>query len=340
MNKPLLSVCIPTYNRCAYLQNTLNSIICQKEFQEGMVEVVISDNASTDGTGQLAGGFASRYGNIRYFKNPENIRDKNFPLALSRGKGVYRKLYNDTLLCRPGSLSYICSLIKQYIGTEEIFLWINGKGKNFKEEMAECANFEQFVRTAGIWTGWIGAFGLWESECEDITADVSGCELMLWQCQKIYKMAEAKGQAVVINRMLFFNQEVTRRDLSYGLYQVLHLNYLAILNGYVEKGLIDRQTYETIRIENLYRFAYFLIRGEQKRHQWNISDEESIKDVVLNEVKEAGIWEEYQRYYKKAKLFFKMRTDLKVIFLKIYCPYLAFRAHAVDKHMMKTGDNH
>lgn len=331
MEKPLLSICIPTYNRCRYLKNTLHSIVSQKEFQNGMVEVVISDNASTDETELMIRNYALRFENIRYFKNPENIHDQNFPLALKRGKGIYRKLYNDTLLCRRGSLRYICDLLKQYNGTEKMLSMINGKGKGFKADPILCDNFEDFVSAASIWIGWIGAFGLWESECDRITDDLSGCDIGLWQCKRAYEMVEKKGEALVVNRTLFFNQEVAKRDLSYGVYQVLHLNYLSILDSYVKKGVLSRQAYENIRINNLYRLAYFLIRGEQKRQRWNVPDGESIKVLVENEAKASGIWKEYQKYYKRGKLLFKVRTDLKVVFLKIYCLYLALQAHFIEK---------
>ena len=96
--KPLLSICVPTYNRCEYLRKSIESIICQPEFQNGEVEIVISDNTSNDGTELLGKEFASKYSNIRYYKNSENIVDKNFPLALGRGSGVFRKLSNDTFI--------------------------------------------------------------------------------------------------------------------------------------------------------------------------------------------------------------------------------------------------
>lgn len=329
MEKPLLSICIPTYNRCEYLMNTLNSIIYQKEFQDGMVEIVISDNASIDETEQVVKNYTSRFENIVYFRNPENIHDQNFPLALRRGTGLYRKLHSDTLLCISGSLRYICDIIKQYSGTEKILFMPNGRGKDLKEETIECTSFEQFVRKTGIWTGWIGAFGLWESETENITADYSGCEMKLWQCKRIYEMAAAKEGGIVINRMLFFNQEVSQKDLTYGVYQVLHLNFLSILHSYIEKGLITRETYENIRIDNLYRLSYFVTRGEQKRHQWNVPDAEATKTLVYNEAKEAGIGEAFQKHCKKEKWLYRVKAYVKIIFQKVYCPYVALRAHCV-----------
>ena len=42
MEKPLLSICIPTYNRAEVLNATLNEITSLKDFDES-VEIVISD---------------------------------------------------------------------------------------------------------------------------------------------------------------------------------------------------------------------------------------------------------------------------------------------------------
>lgn len=331
MSKPLLSICIPTYNRWKYLMNTLNSIIYQEEFQTGQVEIIISDNASTDNTEKIAKEYASHFKNIWYYRNAENICDHNFPLALKRGNGIYRKLHNDTLLCIPGSLRYMCTMVERYRETEKILFLLNGNGRNFKDDTIECTSFEQFVNTAGIWTGWIGAFGLWESTIERITENDSECEMKLWQCKKVYEMIEEKGEGIVINRRLFINQEVPQKDMSYGVYQVLHLNYLSILQDYVDRKMISRESYETLRINNLYRLAFFISRSEIKRQQWYMPDVEATKSLVYREVKESGIWEDYLRYCKRKKWLYPMRMNCRNVLLKIYCLYLALLVFAIER---------
>ena len=67
MTKPLLSICIPTFNRSSYLRNTLNSIVSQQEFLSEKVEIIISDNASTDETPDVVKEFTAKYSNIHYF---------------------------------------------------------------------------------------------------------------------------------------------------------------------------------------------------------------------------------------------------------------------------------
>ena len=45
-----LSICIPTYNRCAHLANCLNSIILNTNYNKNDIQICVSDNCSADET--------------------------------------------------------------------------------------------------------------------------------------------------------------------------------------------------------------------------------------------------------------------------------------------------
>ena len=96
-NTILLSLCIPTYNRVGTLTVVLERVVHDPDFNEE-VEIVISDNCSTDDTEAQIRRMASEYPNIKYYRNSENVQDRNFYLALSRGRGRYLKLLNDYIL--------------------------------------------------------------------------------------------------------------------------------------------------------------------------------------------------------------------------------------------------
>ncbi len=59
---PKVSICIPTYNRKGFLKETLASVFAQtyKDY-----EVVVVDDGSTDGTGEMIKKAA--YSNLRYY---------------------------------------------------------------------------------------------------------------------------------------------------------------------------------------------------------------------------------------------------------------------------------
>ncbi|MFB0965209.1 MAG: glycosyltransferase family 2 protein [Patescibacteria group bacterium] len=67
--KPLICICIPTYNRAASLSRLLESIITQKGFDDE-VSIMINDGPSKDGTESMVRGYQKKYPNIKYSRNP------------------------------------------------------------------------------------------------------------------------------------------------------------------------------------------------------------------------------------------------------------------------------
>jgi glycosyltransferase involved in cell wall biosynthesis len=83
---PLVAIGLPVYNSERYVAQSIESILNQT-FHDFIL--FISDNASTDGTGDICRDFARRDSRIRYHRNPTNIGltenfNRVFRLAESR----------------------------------------------------------------------------------------------------------------------------------------------------------------------------------------------------------------------------------------------------------------
>ncbi len=89
---PLVTIAIPTYNRAnGYLRNAIECALGQT-YQE--VEVVISDNCSSDNTEEVVKGFHDP--RIRYFRQSTNIgANNNFNFCLEKAQGDYFLLLHD-----------------------------------------------------------------------------------------------------------------------------------------------------------------------------------------------------------------------------------------------------
>lgn len=86
--RPILSILIPTYNRATEIEGALNSIVRQEGL--GNIEIIISDNASTDNTEKVVKEFQSKYRFIKYSKLEENIGpDGNFLKVVELANGEY-----------------------------------------------------------------------------------------------------------------------------------------------------------------------------------------------------------------------------------------------------------
>ncbi len=91
-----LSICIPTYNRSEFLEETLESLLIAIVGYENVIEVLICDNASQDKTALVVADYQKKHRIIRYHKNDENIgAERNFYLAASLAKGEYIWIFGD-----------------------------------------------------------------------------------------------------------------------------------------------------------------------------------------------------------------------------------------------------
>ena len=92
---PVLSICIPTYNRLPYLGELIVSLLPQIDaVPEGAVELVVSDNVSTDGTADYLRSIHRDY--LRWWTNETNIGgDRNFLKCIQEAKGDYVWLVGD-----------------------------------------------------------------------------------------------------------------------------------------------------------------------------------------------------------------------------------------------------
>jgi glycosyltransferase involved in cell wall biosynthesis len=68
--KPRLSIGLPVYNGEKFLPQALDCLLAQSF---GNFEIIISDNASTDLTGQICREYAGRDNRIRYFRSDTNL---------------------------------------------------------------------------------------------------------------------------------------------------------------------------------------------------------------------------------------------------------------------------
>jgi glycosyltransferase involved in cell wall biosynthesis len=243
MNDPTLSICIPTYNRATYLEDTINSIVNQKIFQEtNKVEIVISDNCSDDNTREVADKYIAIYGvKIQYFRNSENIKDANFEKVLSYGKGLFLKLNNDTLMHHEDALDMIIEGINQNIKNKNILFFTNGVLKNITK--IHCEGLNSFVKTVSFYSTWIGGFGIWKDHFDSFDGFSRNANLQLVQTDVLLRLISSGQSVYVYNNNIFdpVNPKL-KGGGGYNIYQVFVTNYLGLLKDYREARQISKIT--------------------------------------------------------------------------------------------------
>ncbi len=165
MSNFLLSICIPTYNRAKYLDILLNSILVQFEPHREQIELLVSDNASSDNTRQIVDKYVDdKHLPIRYLCNASNLGpDKNIAQCFSEAAGKYAWVIGDDDALCPDALRFIMEILSL-----ELYGIVHIKAIPYQKDfpldlkptetikVIEC-NPEKFVRYVNIFITFVSA---------------------------------------------------------------------------------------------------------------------------------------------------------------------------------------
>jgi abequosyltransferase len=109
--RPLLTLAVPTYNRAAHLDLLLTHLAPQLA-ASSEVELLISDNASSDDTAATVERFMAAGLRCRYLRNAANLdADRNFLRCYEQAAGRFVWIFGDDDVLFPGSLAYVLALL-------------------------------------------------------------------------------------------------------------------------------------------------------------------------------------------------------------------------------------
>lgn len=248
MNNVTLSICIPTYNRASALQKTLQSIVEQKIFSEtDAIEIFISDNFSTDNTEETVSLFIKNHPTkITYIRQKTNIGpEKNIEFVLKNANGLFRKLNNDNLTFIDGSLDKMVRIIKSSKDKKPILFFLNGI-YSYPEPTTACDCADDFLKHVSYYSTWIGGFGLWNSDIDDLP-DFNTLTHQLPQTDILYSMIH-QGRKVLVSNVCYFLGQHQGRKGGYNIAEVFGKNYLSILKKYLPSNEITQESYEAEKV--------------------------------------------------------------------------------------------
>jgi glycosyltransferase involved in cell wall biosynthesis len=125
---PTISVAIPVFNGANFLADAIESVLAQTF---GDLELIVSDNGSTDGTAEICRHYAGDP-RVRYFRNDRNLGAvPNFNQALGHARGLYFKwlAHDDRLV--PGYLQATVAALQarpEAVLCNTVIRYINASG--------------------------------------------------------------------------------------------------------------------------------------------------------------------------------------------------------------------
>lgn len=112
-NNKILTIAIPTYNRGFFLEQSLERITSQIKGLEDEIELLVSDNCSSDNTQQVVKKFIDAGAPIVYNRNNVNLgMDGNFVYCFKNAKAKYAWILGDDDYLVEGTIPKLLNIMK------------------------------------------------------------------------------------------------------------------------------------------------------------------------------------------------------------------------------------
>jgi abequosyltransferase len=114
MNTPILSICIPTFNRAEYLRGLLENIKNEVDDRiDSLIEIVIVDGCSADHTKQVINIYENELNIRSYYRNQREGVDKDILKSVELALGKYCWLFSDDDRFAKNALHYVVASLNK-----------------------------------------------------------------------------------------------------------------------------------------------------------------------------------------------------------------------------------
>ncbi|RZK39534.1 MAG: glycosyltransferase family 2 protein [Hymenobacter sp.] len=259
---PFLSISIPTYNRAELLDQCLARLANELRDSKQLVELIISNNASTDATREVAQRFKEYFSRFRYVENETNIgADGNIAQAFRLAAGQYVWVFSDDDSLLPGYLATLLEILAaQQPGVLHLTsVWHNGLtvpdyGAPVPLQYATYSGLE-FIRRVHHWTTFITANIIHKSLVADLPLTYAFPDTNLvqlgWTLPAIFK---ATQNVVVSTPVIAAKSESSG---NYKAFQTFATNFSRILQRLAQA--------KEIPVEASHIISLAMLRGEFPR---------------------------------------------------------------------------
>jgi len=246
-----LSITIPTYNRAKYLDECLNSIYDQKEVNFNEIEIVVSDNNSSDETESVINKWKQKFSIFIYKKNSVNLGPtRNIRNVLNLGRGDYIWLFgDDDIFLKDYAIKKILDIASD---DKYAFIWVGSTeiGKSHKRNKDRLIEVDHIKLLSSLDSGLISRY-IFQKKAYSETKRTF-FETYLDQIGIILEISYKNKSLIVTDSLVG-----ARRNNSSIISRTIFLDYIKIINDfkniYPEKEIkkFKRRIFWSLLIFNL-----------------------------------------------------------------------------------------
>lgn len=276
-NQPVLSICIPIYNRAEYLKRQFEQFLQCKELFGDKIQLYISDNCSEEDLDVIAEYYSRKGLLFEYSRNNENIGpDANFIKCFNSAKGKYVWLLGSDDIPVDGFVPKLVEILENH---DYDYVFLNHQ---FDDGiLSEYNSATDILEKVHVWITFISA-NIFRTE---YVGNVRGKDYLntnLIQVPFFLEGIVAGGTKAIYNCFWIQKGSDSANNGGYNLFKVFVVNLLGILKEKITSGQLTRKDYEVAKKSiycnfiAYYVFDILIIKDKDKvqnfhpDHAWRI----------------------------------------------------------------------
>ena len=237
LSKPMLSICIPTYNRAEKLEICINSIFSQIGNDKN-IEILIINNASTDKTEEVILKYASIYSNLRYIKNNINIgADQNIYKASEEARGKYIFLHGDDDIFLNNTIYVILDTIQNNLTCGIFFINV----LNDNKEVKILNGMGNYLMQTSIYSIFISPLIFNRNDYLGLKDRDLFVEKNFNQVYLQYSIIKNNSQFCIINSSIFYYLGSLNMSPDVSWANIFIKNYIDVINYFINNALTKEE---------------------------------------------------------------------------------------------------
>lgn len=253
MNRqPLLSICIPIYNRLEYLNRMLSRFLEDKDLFEEDIHLYISDNCSNDDLQSCCERFQKQGLSLIYHRNAVNIgADKNFEWCFQNAKGTYTWLLGSDDIPVKGLLRTIVAKLKE---DEYGLFHLYRTGK--QEVLKKLILPDEMAILVSYWITFISANIFNSNVVHEIRFESYRKTNLLQISVYLAACYSSRRNAILYLNDTFEDDGNWLNNSGYNFYQVFVKNYLSIWREFCIQRNISNTVFEAIKKDLFVKYIH------------------------------------------------------------------------------------
>lgn len=248
MNKPIVSLCLPTNGVVEWVFPVLDSIYSQC-CDNCDFEIILTDNGKNEDFKNKIKEYNLLHENLHYFET-DALPFINEIESYKRSNGKLIKFVNHRTLLIDGALKKLIKIAKENYETKPIIYFSNGVLE--KEKIIfEYHTFDDFVNNLSYWSSWSTGMAIWKSDFEKLPKNVQGFNELFPHTNILFN--ERNKEKYIIDNTMIFNEmpQGKKPKGNYDLFYAFGIEYPSIILDLYRENSISISTLKNVIGDNL-----------------------------------------------------------------------------------------